>query len=178
MSRKQALGTSLMVQWLTSPSNVVGGGGGWACPSLVRMLRPHNVIQSPSYVQLVVNPWTAAHQASLSITISRSLLKLMSIELVMPSNHLIVCDLITGSWCGLNCPPKDISSVQSLSHVWLQPHGLQHARLPYPSPSPGGCSNSCPLSQWCHPTISFGSRESDPACLMTKKKKCKTEMTL
>ena len=37
------------------------------------------------------NPWTAAHQASLSITNSQSLLKLMSIELVMPSNHLILC---------------------------------------------------------------------------------------
>ena len=43
----------------------------------------------------------------------------------------------------------------------LQPHGLQHtrlpcphARLPCPSPSPRACSNSCPLSQWCHPTIS------------------------
>ena len=36
----------------------------------------------------------------------------------------------------------------------LQPHGLQHTRLPCPSPSPGACSNSCPLSQWCHPTIS------------------------
>ena len=36
-------------------------------------------------------PWTAAHQASLSITISQSLLKLMSIELVMPSNYLIIC---------------------------------------------------------------------------------------
>ena len=36
----------------------------------------------------------------------------------------------------------------------LQPHGLQHARLPCPSPSPGACSNSCPLSQWCHPVIS------------------------
>ena len=35
----------------------------------------------------------------------------------------------------------------------LQPHGLQHARLPCPSPSPGACLNSCPLSQWCHPTI-------------------------
>ena len=34
-------------------------------------------------------------------------------------------------------------------------HVLQHARLPCPSPSPGVCSNSCPLSQWCHPTISF-----------------------
>ena len=41
--------------------------------------------------QLFVTPWAAAHQASLSITNSYSLLKLMSIELVMPSNHLILC---------------------------------------------------------------------------------------
>ena len=43
------------------------------------------------------------------------------------------------------------SSVVSNS---LQPHGLQHARLPCPSPTPGACSNSCPPSRWCHPTIS------------------------
>ena len=36
----------------------------------------------------------------------------------------------------------------------FQPHGLQHTRLPCPSPSPRTCSNSCPLSWWCHPTIS------------------------
>ena len=36
----------------------------------------------------------------------------------------------------------------------LRPHGLQLARLPCPSPFPGACSNSCPLSHWCHPTIS------------------------
>ena len=36
----------------------------------------------------------------------------------------------------------------------LWPHGLQHVRLPCPSPIPGACSNSCPLSWWCHPTIS------------------------
>ena len=36
----------------------------------------------------------------------------------------------------------------------LQLHGLQHTRLPCPSLSPGACSDSCPLSQWCHPTIS------------------------
>ena len=36
----------------------------------------------------------------------------------------------------------------------LRPQGLQHARLPCPSPTPGAYSNSCPLSQWCHPTIS------------------------
>ena len=36
----------------------------------------------------------------------------------------------------------------------LRPHGLQHARLPCPSPAPEACSNSCPLNWWCHPTIS------------------------
>ena len=36
----------------------------------------------------------------------------------------------------------------------LQPHGLQHARLLCTSPTPGACSNSCPLRRWCHPTIS------------------------
>ena len=36
----------------------------------------------------------------------------------------------------------------------LRPHGLQDTRLPFPSPTIGACSNSCPLSQWCHPTIS------------------------
>ena len=48
-------------------------------------------VQSLSRVRLFVTPWTAACQASLSITNSQSLLKLMSIELVMPSNHLILC---------------------------------------------------------------------------------------
>ena len=48
-------------------------------------------VQSLSRVRLSVTPWTAVHQSSLSITNSRSLFKLMSIELVMPSNHLILC---------------------------------------------------------------------------------------
>ena len=49
------------------------------------------VVQSLSCVQLFVTPWTVAHQASLSFTISQSLQKLMPIESVMPSNHLIFC---------------------------------------------------------------------------------------
>ena len=49
------------------------------------------VVQSLRRVRLFVTPWTAARQASLSFTISRSLLKLMSIESMMPSNHLILC---------------------------------------------------------------------------------------
>ena len=57
-------------------------------------------------------------------------------------NHFII--LSTGI-AVFNC------SVVSDS-LWL--HGLQHARLPHPSPTPGACSNSCPLSQWYHPTIS------------------------
>ena len=52
---------------------------------------PPLVVQSLSHVQFFVTLWTAAHQASLSFTISQSLLKLTSIESVMPSNHLILC---------------------------------------------------------------------------------------
>ena len=52
---------------------------------------------------------------------------------------------------------KTFPSVQfshSVMSESLWPHGLQHARLPCPSPTPGVYSNSCPLHQWCHPTIS------------------------
>ena len=49
------------------------------------------VVQPLSHVQLLPTPWTAAHQASLSFTISQSLFKLISIEMVMTSNHLILC---------------------------------------------------------------------------------------
>ena len=52
----------------------------------------------------------------------------------------------------------DFSSVQFSHSVMsdsLQPHGLQYARLPCPSPTPRACSNSCPLNLWCDPTISF-----------------------
>ena len=46
----------------------------------------------------------------------------------------------------------------------LDPHGLHHARLPCPSPSPGACSNSCPLSQWCHPLTISSLAASFSAC--------------
>ena len=49
------------------------------------------VVQFLSRVRFFATPWTAAHQASLSFTISQSLLKLMSVESVMPSNHLVLC---------------------------------------------------------------------------------------
>ena len=55
------------------------------------MIVKFSSVQSLSHVRLFVTRWTAAHQASLSITSSQSLRKLMSIELVMLSNHLILC---------------------------------------------------------------------------------------
>ena len=55
------------------------------------MLHCISSVQSLSHVQLFVTPWTAAHQASLSFTNSQSLLKLMSVESLMQSNHLILC---------------------------------------------------------------------------------------
>jgi len=57
----------------------------------------YSPVQSLNHVWLFATPWTAACQASLSITSSQSLLKLMSLELVMPSNHLTLCCLSMGS---------------------------------------------------------------------------------
>ena len=62
-----------------------------------------------SHVQLFATPWTAAHQTSLSFTNSQSLLKLMSIESVMPSNHLILC-------CPLLHLPSIFSSIRVFSN--------------------------------------------------------------
>ena len=62
-------------------------------------LHSFSSVQSLSRVRLFVTPWTAAHKASLSITNSGSLLKLVSIESVMPPNHLILC-------CPLLLPPN------------------------------------------------------------------------
>ena len=64
-------------------------------------------------------------------------------------------DLECGSWYLVIIPKSH--SVQFSCSVMsdsLRPHGLQHARLPYPSPTPEACSNSCSLSHLCHPTIS------------------------
>ena len=65
-------------------------------------------VQSLSHLQLFATPWTAACQASLSITTSQSLLKLMSIELVKSSNHLILC--------GPLLPPSIFPSIRVFSN--------------------------------------------------------------
>ena len=153
-------------KWLTPMCNLktepwdVGSQG--SCKFSVRTVWVS--VQSLNHVWLFVTPQTIACQASLSITNSWNFLKLMSIESVMPSNHLILCHLplfLPSIFPRIrifsNELALDISSVQF--HCWvmsnsLWPHGLQHARLLCPLPAPGACSNSCPSSQWCHPTIS------------------------
>ena len=62
---------------------------------------------------------------------------------------LCICIYMSRCVCVYN-----ISSVQSLSCPTLWLYGLQHTRPPCPSLTPGACSNSCPSSRWCHPTIS------------------------
>ena len=71
-------------------------------------------VQSLSPVQLFVTPWTAARQSSLSITNSWSLLKLTSIKLVMPSNHLILC-------CPLLLLPSIFPSIRVFSSESVLP---------------------------------------------------------
>ena len=56
-------------------------------------------------------------------------------------------------WFPVYIHAYNCSVTKSYPSLW-DPHGLQHTRLPCPSPSPGVCSHSCPLRQWCHPTTS------------------------
>ena len=79
---------------------------------------PISSVQSLSCVLLFATPWTAARQASMSITNSWTLLKLMSIESVMPSNHLILC-------CSLLLPPLIIPSIRVFSY-----ESVLHIRWP------------------------------------------------
>ena len=72
--------------------------------------------------------------------------------LVLLGNHFSYCFAL---FCWIDF--REFNSVQFSCSVMsdsLQPHGLQHARPPFPSPTPGVYPNSCPLSQWYHPPIS------------------------
>ena len=134
------------------------------------------VVHSLSRVCLLATPWTAAHQASLSFTIFWNLLKLMSIELMMPSNHLILGrpllllpsifpsirvfsndSLFESGGQSIGASASAFSSVQFSCSVVsdpLRPRESQHTRPPCPSPTPRVHSDSRPSSQWCHPAIS------------------------
>ena len=114
-----------------------------------------------SVVVTLCNPMDCSMPASLSFTVSWSLLKFMSIELVMLSNNLILYHpfLLPSIF-----PNKRVFSTESglpisqfghsVVSSSLRPHELQHARPPCPSPTPAVHPNPCSLSQWCHPTIS------------------------
>ena len=72
----------------------------------------HVDVQSLSCVQLFATPWNVAHQPSLFFMISQSLLRLLSIELVMPSNHLIL-------YCPLSSCPQSFPASGSFLMSWL-----------------------------------------------------------
>ena len=76
------------------------------------------------------------------------------IEPISPGSSTFAGRFFThwATWEALFSPLLLLFSCSVMSDC-LQPHGRQHAGLPCPSPSPGACSNSCPLSQWCHATI-------------------------
>ena len=98
--------------------------------------KPFSSVQPLSCVQLFVTPWTAARQASLSITNSWSLLKLMSIEFVVPSNHLIFC-----------CPLLLLSSIFSSIRVFSNESVL---RIRWPKSWSFSFSFSLPMNiQYC-----------------------------
>ena len=125
---------------------------------------PLSSVQSLSRVQLFVTPWTAAHQASLSITNSWSLLKLMSIESVMPSNHLILC-------CPLLLLPSIFPSIRVFSK-----DSVLHIRWPKywsfsfnisPSNEYSG------LNIWCFLTLSQFHHPLKLHCIIFHKKELK-----
>ena len=102
-------------------------------------------VKSLSHIRLFATPWTVAHQAPPSMGFSRQ-----------------------EYWSGLPFPsPYSINSniqfSRSVVPNSLRPHGVQHARISSPSPTPRAYSNSCPSSQWRHPTISPLSSSSPPA---------------
>ena len=103
--------------------------------------QPLSSVQSLSRVRLFATPWTVTRQASLSITNSRSLLRLMSIESVMPSNYLILCSfflllpsiLPPPSSLWKNCLPQNWSLVPKM----LGTAALGHNSAPVPRAFPG-----------------------------------------
>ena len=82
---------------------------------------------------------------------------------------------------GLQPKQDTVQFSRSVMSDSLKPHGLQHARLPCPSPTPGAYSNSCPPSQWCHPTITSSvipfsvSLQSFPASGSHRPQPCPTQ---
>ena len=101
-------------------------------------------------------------------TISGMVYRLYSNTKWMPAQSCLILSKpldwrLPGSSVWATGEAHQFSSVQSLSHVQLCDPTVQHARPPCPSPSPRVYSNWCPLSQWCHPTISSSVSPSPPS---------------
>ena len=101
------------------------------CKQISQEAGRFSAVQQLSCVQLFVTPWTAAYQASLSITNSQILLKLMYIKLVMPSNHLILCHpliLLPSIFPSIRvCPNESLLHIRwpEFSH-WSFPSEISH----------------------------------------------------
>ena len=98
--------TKIKTYWEMELAYIVKEGIQW--PNPLRNIQ-FSLVQSLSHVQIFVTPWSTARQASLSITYSQSLLKLMSIDSVKPSNHLILCR-------PLLLPPLIFPSIRAFSN--------------------------------------------------------------
>ena len=103
----------------------------WPLPTFPRIPKDFSSVQSLSHVQFIVTPWIAAHQASLSITSSQCLLKLMSIKSVMPSKHLILC-----------CPLLRLPSIFPSIRVFSS-ESVLHIRWPEYFPTKLGYGEGC-----------------------------------
>ena len=105
------------------------------------------------------SPWVCSGSCPLSrwcyLTISSSAASFCSCSQSFPASGFFpVSQLLASGGQGIGASASVSRFSHSLMSDSLQPHGLQHATPPCPSPTPRGCSNSCPSSQWCHPTIS------------------------
>ena len=114
-----------------------------------------------SRVWLFVTPWTVPHQAPLPMRILQArILELVATPSSRGSSQPMdwtQISLIAGTFFTIWAPGSPVNPTQfscSIVSDSLRPHGLQHARFPYPSSTPRAYSNSCSLSRWCHPTIS------------------------
>ena len=97
-----------------------------------------------------------------SFDVKRALCHLLALKWLVLITHYNLCSLLTF----LVPSFYSVQFSHSIMSNSLWPHGLQHTRLPCPLPTPGACSNSRPLSQWCHPTIS-SSVVPFPSCLQS-----------
>ena len=105
-------------------------GGRGLCLEAYRILIPLPGIKA---VPLPMEVWSPNHWTTREFLANIYFLCFLLFVLLQPSSVQFSCSVVFDS---------------------LRPHGLQHARPPCPSPAPRACSNSCPSSRWCHPTIS------------------------